>query len=412
MHSLEAVRVLQSDLHFHISALQNGQTTTLSEHSILVFAQAVGSAASFQPEAVHYILGDFLALVRDGGASAVALQATAAAVKQCGVSQAEALGFALAPAWPVLAAECLDSVALAKLLAAIAEAAPGNALQPLAQLIAGAFAQRPLTRAALLDVVTALVIRGSREAQQPAIAALAAEMLHGVSGLAWRGLDERGGATARLRLATDSMLRLPSSDGPEAEAVALGAVQPEEQAVIEAWARLTLEAGRRLPGALQGEGGGAALAASIRAACSLVAAPHRDPPTRSLALLSEDWKDAGVRGEAARALDMAVLDASDGPWTLGALQVRSIMKAVLGQMPPNALGVCVPAARSVFQHGPPAVELWFRRAMSGEEFPAPKSTVEGKERVVKELMAVQKDATKFKQALKRFCGGKKKGFPG
>eukprot|EP00434_Breviolum_minutum_P015697 symbB.v1.2.013829.t1/scaffold990.1/size146246/11 len=62
-----------------------------------------------------------------------------------------------------------------------------------------------------------------------------------------------------------------------------------------------------------------------------------------------------------------------GEWTLGALQLRAVMKALLGQMPPSALGVLMPAARALFQHGAALASGWTTMAASGDFPPATKA---------------------------------------
>ncbi|CAK0898332.1 unnamed protein product [Prorocentrum cordatum] len=407
--SPEAAAALRGDVRSHLSEASSSRgSSSLQPHSVLVLVQAAAVAAASWADASAGLLGDCLAIARDSGSPAqLALMGAAEVVSHAAGVQAAALAAALAPFWAFLSEAHLDAQGLAALLSRAAEALPAEALKPLAQLVAGVFTQRPDARAPLLGVTTALVHRCAREAQEPAaVTALTAELLRGVGEITWAQLDAEGRASRRLRLLADPAVRSCDEGGVDVEVVLTTAA---ERAAIEEWARLVHEAGRHAPAALLCQGGGG-LRLALCAALSLVAAPQLDPPARALALLAQVWDEAGgVRAQAHAALDAVGVAGVEPPWPLGALAVRGTMKALMGQMPPNALGVIMPAARAVFQYGPEAAEAWVAMAVGGDGFPSPNTKEESKARLVKELMEASGDAQRFKQALKRFCGGKKKG---
>jgi len=406
-NSKETAQNLCSDLRNHVSAaLTGGAASTLEEHSTIVLAQAIGSAAAHSAEFTHDALAMCLSLLHAGneGGSAVALHAAAEIVAASGALQQEAVSAALASAWQRLSENHLEATALGRFLSVIAEHAPANALDPLAQLLARLFENRREARAPLLGAATSLVHRAGRE---QACLALVAELVAGLSSLAWAELDCQGQASARILLVLDSEVRLPM-DMTESATGSPGMVSPSDRALIEAWAKFIHEAGKSTPAVLTSGPGSSGLALAYRAAASLLAAPSQDPPTRSLTLLAQDWKSSALLCDQVRIV-LEGLALADKPWAFGAVVLRAVMKALLGQMPADALGVLVPAARAVFQHGPALGEAWAREAVSGEDFPSSTMKQESKERAVKEFVSTHGDAQKFKQALKKFCGGKKKG---
>merc|ERR1712136_709589 len=129
-------------------------------------------------------------------------------------------------------------------------------------------------------------------------------------------------------------------------------ITSEERALVEAWARLVHVSGKRKSAVLLASE--VSLVLAVRACTSILAVPQRDPPQKALALLAEDWhEEPAVRTQLVRGLGEHLFE--DG-WTLGSLAVRGIMKAVLGQMPPNSLGVVVSAVRGVLRLGPASLQ--------------------------------------------------------
>merc|ERR1712118_303298 len=123
-------------------------------------------------------------------------------------------------------------------------------------------------------------------------------------------------------------------------------------------------------------------------------------------MLSEHWQDVELRQRIQIVLDTEVLPG----WLLGAVLLRGLMKALLGQMPSSALGVVMPGTKILLDlHGVLAFERWMHRAVDGEGFPGNNTKDSAKERFVKEIVAAKANGTHFKQLMKRFCGGKKKG---
>eukprot|EP00928_Gymnodinium_smaydae_P026983 TRINITY_DN21016_c0_g1_i1.p1 TRINITY_DN21016_c0_g1~~TRINITY_DN21016_c0_g1_i1.p1 ORF type:complete len:1009 (-),score=225.99 TRINITY_DN21016_c0_g1_i1:94-3120(-) len=401
-----ATAALRADVAAHLAASARG-SGTLEPHSAVILAQAVAIGAARAHDTARDLLGACLSLVRDdvvaGGSASLALSAAREVVDACGQSQGAAVAEALAAFWQILSESTeLDVDAMAALLRAVAEKAPSALLDPLARLIAATFARRPEFRPRLLDVATSVAHRAGKE---PQAVALAAELVHGLGSLVWAELDRQGRATGRLQLATDSTVR--SCDDVDDTRHDMELVSASERALVEAWARMAHEMGRHAPALLHGEDGGAGFSLAFRAAASIVAAPHKDPPAASLALLGESWKNAPT----VRAHVLVVLSrpAFEGSWVLGALVVRIVLKAFLGQMLPNAIGLAVPAARSpCLLADAVTAEAWATCAVGGVGFPLEKSTEEVKARFVRELVAARDDAQRFKQACKRFTGGKKK----
>jgi hypothetical protein len=399
--SSETRTALCSDVRQHVAAaVACSEAVTLEAHSTAVLAEAVACLARHHADTAHELLALCLNLVCDGraGNASVALYAAAEVVTKCGVGQGEAVASALVPAWQHLGDPRLDSRALAKFLSAVAEHAPAGALHTLAQLVAGLFKSQPDTRVPLLKVATSFAHRVGREGGP--LVPLGAELIGGLSTLVWEEVDRGGAALQRLHLVMDSKVR---SEGEVPE------VTQADRALTEAWSDLTREAAKHAPAALVASSAG--LAAVLSAAASLVALPMQNPPTSSLALLSHEWKDDHLRIALRDALASTIADGdmtAGARWALGTIVLRAVMKALLGQMPPNALGVLVPAARAIVQSVPMLAETWIRSALTGDSFPSASTKPEAKERFVRELVDTVGDNQKFKQALKKVCGGKKK----
>lgn len=444
---------LRSDLLSNLSLAATSQLgqTPLEDHSLLVVAQAAGFAAIVgSPQVAHSMVVDCLAMAKDSSSgSSLALHSAAEIISKCARVHGSVIANALETASAALRDVPLEAKALASLLVAVVEHGSAESIRPVVQLVATVFMQRPDARASLFDVVASLCCRAGREADET-MNAFVAELVHGVSVCAWSTVDAQGVVSARLQLLADTTVRpcgAIEGDGAimadsriihkSSEIIALN-VSPEEHAIIEAWARVMHEAGKRAPVVLAG-GDGSALLLALRASISLLAVPCADPPARVLGFLGADWAAAGGKGAIATitsetaplmrshmciALRAAAAkgDAADArPWELGALVFRGVMKALLGQMPASALALVVPAARGLFQYGDAAAsEAWLRRAAAGEDFPQSITKADTRERFIKEVIvasgiggtvapASAGDTQKFKQALKRYCGGKKKG---
>jgi len=392
---------LCSDVRLHVAAaVAHSEAITLQAHSTVVLAEAVACLAKHHADTAHEVLAICFELACDGraGSASVALCAAAEVVTKCGAAQGEAVASALVPVWQHLSDPRLDSQALAKFLSAVAEHAPAGALQTLAQLVAGLFKNQPNTRVPLLKVATSFAHRVGREGGP--LVPLGAELIGGLSALVWEEVDRSGAALQRLHLVMDSKVR-SECEVPE--------VTQADRALMEAWSDLTREAAKHAPAALVASSVG--LVPVLSAATSLVALPMQNPPTCSLALLSHEWKEDHLRVILYSALNSTIAgsDMTPGaPWALGTVVLRAVMKALLGQMPPNALGVLVPAARAIVQNVPTLAETWIRSALAGDGFPSANTKPEAKERFVRELVDTVGDNQKFKQALKKVCGGKKK----
>jgi len=332
----------------------------------------------------------------------LAMKVCTEVVTTCGAAQGAALAAATEPFLPMLAEGNAEPLALSGLLAAFGSHLPLPALAPVVNVLARNFEMKQDTRAPLLTAATAIVHRISKHQGDAMI--LAGQLVHGLAAAVWTDLDAGGRATARIAaLVSDEVVSFENAEElAVAEALSLG-----EKRVAENWTRLVHECGKVAPGLLSAD----VLQVACRAAASLLATPQKDPPDRTLAFLSEWWKaESGVGPQLHAAMQTCMFEPA---WPLGALILRGTCKALLGQMPPGALGVVVPAARGMFQHRSTpdsnSGEAWLRHAVAGDAFPSTTMKPEVKERYVKELASLVDDVQKFKSVLKRFCGGKKKG---
>merc|ERR1712217_708549 len=147
-----------------------------------------------------------MGIIRDtpAGDAAVALASAAEIIKGCGHAHPLAVATALSNAWAVFRDARLDGRALAGMLAAVAEHAPVESLQSLAQLLAWLFGNYPEKRSHLFKSVTALVHRASRDGL---VVGLVSELIHGLSMIAWTEINRADMVTTRLQLAIDCETR-------------------------------------------------------------------------------------------------------------------------------------------------------------------------------------------------------------
>lgn len=409
MTSDETLTALCGDVRAHLTAaLAGGNRGTLENHSTIVLAEAVSYVAVKRPEATRELLTTCLTVVCNShaGDAAVALYAASEVVSKCGTLQGQSVAAALEPAWFSLGESRLDAQALAKFLAALAEHAPTEALRPLAQLVADLFKNRPQTRAPLLQTATSFMHRAGQDVNSLA-AQLGAELVEGLSVLIWAEVNSCGQVLERLKSLADSEVRVPGETVGGTGSLPV-VVLASDHALIEAWARLMHEASKHASAVLVA---GAGLTLAVSAAVSLVAVPAHEPPTKSLALLAHEWKDPyGLCAKLQDGLNSTIMADADCKWSLGALLLRAVMKASLGQMPPTSHGVVVPVARALFQYDLACVEIWLRQGVSGEGFPSASTSPDAKERFIKELLAAKADAQRFKHAFKKLCAGKNQGY--
>merc|ERR1712151_955932 len=129
----------------------------------------------------------------------------------------------------------------------------------------------------------------------------------------------------------------------------------------------------------------------------------REPPAKALTLLAYEWKDScSLCAKLQANLNSTIIPSTESQWCLGALLLRAVIKASLGQMPPTSHGVVVPAARASFQYDLACSEMWLRQGVSGEGFPSVNTNANAKERFIKELISAKADAQRFKHAFKKF----------
>jgi len=306
--------------------------------------------------------------------------------------QPDALGSALVACWRTLvsACHCMEPEPVAKLLTAIAEIAPPAILQELSQLVAQTFAQRPAARVVLVDPLVSLAHSAKRE-PDAAKSALICELAQGLVYLVWKELDARGWGDQRWALVTDSQVRSPDEGRLPVEGDA------HDRRLAEALHRGVLEVGRCTPGSLNAE----TLHVTVQSVVSVLAVPHQEPPARCLALLAEVWADARLKTAWRQALSLRDFPCSG--WCAGSLLCRSLLKALLGQMPLTAVGIVVPAIRGLLLVGGPLFMDWMREAVDGKDFPSASVSTESKDRFLVELAAADPSTPHFKRLLKSFC---------
>lgn len=391
----EVFQAIRADHATQLARLLQQAPGALQPPSLLVLTQSLSLVAQHRGELAGGLLSDCLAALAAAAGGTAALTSAAEVMQRCR-AQRDALGASLETAWPSFAEACghAEPEPLAKLLGAIAEGAPVGSLGALSRLIAQAFERRAEARVALFSAAVSLAHRAKEE--PVAAAGLLEELLLGLSQIAWAELDAGGALGQRLMLVADPMVR----HSGEAEATGCE-LSERERALLEAWSRCVWEVGRHAPHCL----GLAASRLVLRAAAAAIAAPTQAPPARTLALLREPWSDEALRARWRHTLDEPAAEATSalGLCSLGALVMRGLLKALVGQMPITAVGVVVPAARGLLEiGGAAAFAAWASRAVEGEGFPEG-TKAEAKERFVRELSSSGDNTTHFKQLLKRFC---------
>lgn len=401
---LEVFSALRRDHALHLANTMQKSLNSLCPHAMLVLTQSLCMVAVHKPELVAGVLSDCLSAVAESpnlqsDALIVALDASAEVFRRCR-EQPDALGTAINSNWPAVAKACEtgEIACLGRLLCYAAEAVPAESLPGLTQLVACTFERRADSRVELLGVAASIAHR--KIDASPVPAALLSELLLGFSHLLWTQMD---GSTAlvgqRQSLLVDNQVWHADA---AAEQPAVFSVSEAECRLMDAWTRSVCEVGQHAPQALAGD----VVSMTLATVSAYLALPHSNPPAKPLALVAaSSWNDECLKSKWKSALEgVAGRGAASANVAIGALILRGLLKALLGQMPVTAVGVIMPATRALLEiAGPICFASWLSQAVQGDTFPRESMSKEAKQRFVTELAASGSNQTNFKQLLKRFC---------